>query len=360
LNIEGLFTRISKRLKYQYSNFLRIKVPHKIVIIESDDWGLERCINPVGFERLCLKYPEPERTRWFYDSLETKYDLDRLFGLLESYAGSFRNKPIITGNFITHNIDYSINTALQFKGISENHQLPKESYLEGIDKKLLFPQLHGYSHYNTTELNKYFSDSNGREDFMNGFFVAVNTTRGNTGRFHGEYSNMNLNFKSEISTARLEFKKAFNFSSLSVIPCTFILDDEVQQYLEESDIKIIQGANRLTDSNGTKRNLPLLRLQRNVFYNIRNARLDIHPDYEKFANVDLLIKSMETAFEYQKPCVIDFHRVNFVSEYSREWSDKCLNSFNLFFKYCRRHPDLVFMNTVEFHNYVKNGCRLEY
>jgi hypothetical protein len=184
--------------------------------------------------------------------------------------------------------------------------------------------------------------------------------RGNLRKFHGEYSTRNLNFEEEHLLAREEFRKVFDFESQSVIPCTFILDKAIQECLIESGIKIIQGANRLIDINDKKRYLPMLRMKQDVLYNARNARLDVHPDYEKFANVNLLIQCMEEAFESSQPCVIDFHRVNFVSKYSREWSDNCLFDLNTFFKYCSsKHPDIIFMNTVEFYEYLLNGNTLD-
>ncbi len=331
------------------------------MIIESDDWGLERCTNEEGFANLCKKYPESIRTRWFYDSLETNYDLDRLFGLLESHSDNFIKKPTITGNFITFNVDYTTLDKLNLKGISQNNELPREAYLEAISKKIFYPQLHGYSNYNNNELSNYFLDKDGYEDFLNGFFVAINTTRGNTKKFHGEYSDENLNFQREIKLAQIEFNNVFGFDSISVIPCTFVLDKSAQENLINNNFKIIQGANRLRDSRHRKRHLPVLRFKRGVLYNLRNARLDVHPDYEKFANTEMLERSMERAFKYRQPCVVDFHRVNFVSKYSQKWADNCLFELDKFFKYCRsKHPEIIFMNTVEFYKYLRNNCTLNF
>jgi hypothetical protein len=354
------FTKIFDRIRYRYNDFLRVNVPHKIVIIESDDWGMERCVSDEGFKRLCEKYPESQRTRWFYDSLETRYDLDRLFGLLDNYADSFLKKPLITGNFVTHNIDYTSKDKVRFKNISANEQIPGDLYAKAIREKMLFPQLHGYSHFNNGDLDQYLSEPGGREDFLNGFFLAITTVKKNTTRFHGEFSDINANFKEEFSRANNEFKKMFGFESLSIIPGTYILDRRVQKHLEVNGLKIIQGANRLIDRNKRRRHLPYLRIKEGVFYNVRNARLDVHPDYEHFANADFLIKKMEWCFTTQQPCVIDFHRVNFASRFSRQWADHGLEALNKFLYYCgAKHPDIVFMNTCEFHAYLLKQCKLE-
>lgn len=361
MNFETALKKISNRLRFEYGNLLRIKVPDKIVVIESDDWGLERCISEQGFSNLCKKYAEERRTRWFYDSIEITYDLDRLFGLLDQYSNSFVKKPIITGNFITHNIDYSKPESLHFKGITANKELPKESYDDAIRNKLLAPQLHGYSHYNNSGLMEYFYDPNGKEDFNNNFFLAITTTSGNTQKFHGEYANANLNFTTEFEIAQLEFERYFNMRSESIIPCTFILDKEIQEVILARGVKTIQGTNRLTDSNGKKRGLIAPRLSKGIFFNTRYSRLDVHPDYEKIANVDVLIHSMESTFKQNQPCIIDFHRVNFVSKYSQNWADNCLSQLNYFFNYCRlRHPDIIFMSTQELSKYLRNNLKLEY
>ena len=50
--------------------------------------------------------------------VETK-DLTLLFELIDSYRSSFNKPPIITANFITHNIDYNKSNDLSFVPLSQ-------------------------------------------------------------------------------------------------------------------------------------------------------------------------------------------------------------------------------------------------
>ena len=165
-------------LKY-LPHYLRKRFDEKYIIIESDDWGMERapCIGSLEWMR--KKYGEGNFTRWSTDSLETKEDLNLMFDLLESYRNKFEEPPVITANFITHNIDYSKNGNLDFipvsKGFNEYSEDVRSLYKEGIEKKYIFPQLHGYSHYNLKELEKYYGTSEGSESAEQKFLTARST-----------------------------------------------------------------------------------------------------------------------------------------------------------------------------------------
>ena len=96
-----------------YAPFIfRRRFKKKYIIIESDDWGL---IGPSSRESILFlgkKYGKDNFTRWTTDSIESTSDLELLFDLLDKYKNSFMSKPIITSNFITHNINYENTNAL--------------------------------------------------------------------------------------------------------------------------------------------------------------------------------------------------------------------------------------------------------
>ena len=63
----------------------------------------------------------------------------------------FESPPKITANFITHNIDYDKKTELSFTPLNQlliKNKILKKKYFEGIHGKIIYPQLHGYCHYN--------------------------------------------------------------------------------------------------------------------------------------------------------------------------------------------------------------------
>ena len=327
--------------------FLRRKFDEKIIIIESDDWGLERAMSNDSLEWMDKKFGKDKFSRWSHDALETGEDLNKLFDLLESFKGKFELPPVITANFITHNVDYSSPDELRFIPVSNGFNMGSEDvrslYRAGIKEKYIFPQLHGFSHYNLSGLTEYFNSDEGKEAFRNKFFVARSTIRGNLTFLHGEFSKENSEAH-KISEASEEFKNFFGFYSGSIIPPTFILDDNQIHFIKENNITLVQSSNRLTRSNKKRYRFPHFQKMRGLFWSVRNARLDIHPEYN-FKH-EQCMKSIETAFRYNSPAVIDFHRVNFAGKYKPEYRDETMKELKLLFNgIYKKWPEAKFIHT---------------
>ena len=107
------FFMLLKKLRY-LRRFLGKRVDKKYIIIESDDWGLERALTPECLLWMEKKFGRNNFTRWTTDSLESEEDLQLLFGVLDDFKNKFDSPPIITANFITHNIDYQSKSELKF------------------------------------------------------------------------------------------------------------------------------------------------------------------------------------------------------------------------------------------------------
>ena len=159
-------------------HYLRKRINEKFIIIESDDWGLERAITYDAITCLEKRHGKERLSRWTFDSLETPDDLDELYGVLEKYKSKFDLPPVITANFITHNIDYSSFDKLRFipisKGFNNDENKLMKLYKTGIENNFIFPQLHGYSHYNIFSMNEYFNTGEGKEAFEERFFSGKN------------------------------------------------------------------------------------------------------------------------------------------------------------------------------------------
>lgn len=327
--------------------FLRKKFKEKYIIIESDDWGLERALRSESVNKLKKKYGENKLSRWTLDSLETSEDLNELYDLLENYKNKFENHPVITANFITHNINYSDNENLNFIPISKGFNIESEDvrnlYKTGIKNNYIFPQLHGYSHYNLSELGKYFYTEEGKEAFVNKFLTGKSTIRGNFSFLQGEMSEENsetVKFKN----ASEEFNNLFGFYSKTFIPPTFIIDFKFIKLLKENNISLVQSSNRLIDSGKRRYKFPYFQKRKGLYWSVRNARLDPHPDYN-FNHEQCLI-SIEKSFENKSPAVIDFHRVNFAGRYNPEYRSRTMSELKLLFNNIYdKWPEVKFINT---------------
>ena len=325
-----------KKLKYYSPYFLRKRFREKYIIIESDDWGLERALTFDTIQWMKKKYGEENFSRWTLDSLETSEDLNLLFDLLEKYKNNFENPPVITANFITHNIDYSNPDRLKFiplsKGFNPETEDVRNLYMDGIKKGYIFPQLHGYSHYNNSYLAEYFNSPEGREAFNEKFFVAKSTIKSKIKTYiiepHGEMSNKNLNM-GLIGDANNEFKNFFGFKSKTFIPATFIFDLEYLKVVTEAGIRLLQGTNRFITSECIKYDFPYFRKRHGLFMSVRNSRLDPHKDYN--LNHEQCLDSIGKAMDNKIPAVIDFHRVNFAGKFDKKSRDTTLKELKLLF-----------------------------
>lgn len=330
-------------------HYLRKKFSEKLLMIESDDWGLERGINEHSIEWARKKYSQSDFTRWTLDALETVEDLDALYSVLEKHQDTYGNPPVVTANFITHNIDYDSRDELRFRpvsqGFSEGGSL-QEMYENGIARRLIFPQLHGYSHFDITALRKYFSTEEARESFDNKYLACCTTLRGRLAFLQGELSSANKEFNL-IKDAADVFEKTFGFRSLTIIPPTFILDGAVLQSLADAGIKLLQSSNRLVDSEKNRCRVPYFRIRKGFVWSVRNARLDPYPGYD-FGH-EQCIESVGKAFENKQPAVIDFHRVNFSGRFDPGYRERSLRELDtLIAKVLKKWPDVKFTNTQKF------------
>lgn len=340
-----------------YSRYLfyrRKKLKDKIIVIESDDWGLERASSAETIEWMSKKFGREKFSRWSLDSLETAEDMNSLFDLLENYRSKFFSPPVITANFITHNFDYSERSRICFRSISsqkgENSEDTerKNLYKTAIQRNYIYPQLHGYSHYNITEAEKYFETEEGKEAFDRKFFAARSTIKSNLAFLQGEMSRFNTeHFR--LKEASDEFTKYFGFRSVSFIPPAFIFDKSMTQTVRDCSIRLIQSANRLTDSSKRKQRFPYFNKSGGFFWSARNARLDPHPEY-KFYHEQCL-KSIEAAFKDNIPAVIDFHRVNIAGRFNPEYRETTLSELKkLLDGIYKNWSDVKFMHTEELNN----------
>lgn len=340
--------------KRKISFNLRKKIVKKYVIIESDDWGLERSKDDESLQTIINKYSPEKISRWTTDALETVEDMDLLYDLLDSFKNKFENPPVVTANFITHNIDYSSKNKLQFKPISEGYNFGSSNlfakYKEGFDKKYFIPQLHGFSHFNNKLIAQDFHSKNFSEDFAAGFALAQTTIVGNLRLYRGEC--FDPNFEANFKAATTVFEKTFGFYSKSFIPPNYLYDDKQNTILRQNHIELLQSSSHYLNENGDNSFRPFFRKKNKLLNSIRNARLDTHPDYNFLA--DNCIKQIEAGFLNKMPAIIDVHRVNFSGTYSPETRQRTIEELYKVLLYLyNNHPDTIFISSDAFINIIK-------
>lgn len=335
--------------------YLRKKTDAKLVVIESDDWGLQRATSNASLEWVASKYGKENFTRWTTDALETTEDLGLLFDLLKSYKNDFLYAPIITANYITHNFDYDSKDKLQLKPIEisikqENPEL-YQMVLSGMKDKVFHPQLHGYCHFNFALLQNYFNSEEGKEEYANDYFLAKSTIKSHLTYLEGESIKANSNFIDQLGKAQEVFFKTFGFYSESFIPPRHIIDRNLVRELGNYHIKFLQGGNVLLNSNSRRYYVPFYSKFLAQSWLARNCRLDSHRDYNFGA--DQCINKIEIAFRNKLPAVIDTHRVNYSGCFTPVERDKSLEELKKVLNYLKqKHPEVLFISSDKVMDYI--------
>jgi len=336
------------KYKRKLSFAFRRKINLKIVIIESDDWGMERAKNENCLNQIIEKYGKNNISRWTTDALETAEDMDILFDLLSNYKNKFDKKPKITANFITHNIDCSSHEKLVYKPISSGYNFDESSifdkYKEGIANDFFKPQLHGFSHFNTQLVKNEFYTNEFQENLNSGFAFAKTTIKKNLSLYRAEcfdpIFNQNFHQAAEV------FKTVFGFYSQSFIPPNYMFLNKLNPILHQNHIKTLQASSHFVDDKGNQSITPYYKFKDKILYTTRNARLDTHNDYNFLS--DNCIKQIEAAFLQQIPAIIDIHRVNFSGKYMPENRLKTIEELDKVLSYLyKKHPETIFISSDE-------------
>lgn len=348
------FSRRASGIVSRFNHLRRRRFDEKLIIIESDDWGLERAGNSEAIAWAKGKFGEDKFTRWTLDALESVEDLNLLYQVLSSVRNYKGDHPVITANFITHNVDYASHESLRFKPLTEGFNFAgeclKDKYKEGIERKLIFPQLHGYSHFNIGGLMDYFNTDEGREAFGMKYFTCRTTLRANLAFLQGEMSAANSHMH-RLREAVSVFNDYFGFRPKTVIPPAFILDREALAELASEGIKMLQSGNRLVNSKKEKYNIPYLREKEGFIWSYRNARLDPFPGYDFYHGVCL--ESIGRAFDSGVPAIIDFHRVNFAGTYASEYRERTIDELAKLLKgIVAKWPDAEFVHSQKLYEMI--------
>lgn len=334
------------RLSGSMSFRFRKRVTDRLIVIESDDWGMERARDSAGVAWAGHTFGRNRFSRWTTDALETPEDLELLFSVFNEAKFWFAQPPVLTANFITHNPTLGPQHELQFNPLSALPVSLLASYQVKIGEGVLIPQYHGFSHYNTTQLHEYALTKECREAEANGFMLARSTMKGDRNFLHGELTRHNKWAESQLTAGLSEFRAVFGFPSATLMPPTYMLDKELLPALAKAGIRYVQGGSHLRTSDHYRHFRFLLRSCRGMCWGVRNARLDPHPDYQ--ADHRSCLRAIEQAFTDQQPAVIDFHRVNFAGTHTPAYRDHTLTELRSLFRSIRdRWPDARFLSTTQ-------------
>jgi hypothetical protein len=353
----SLAKRIKRRL--QYEAHWRCSDP--VVVIESDDWGLERrpCFD------LVRQVGEP--TDWTHETTETAEDLENLVEVLGAHRDRFNRPACLTANFVMANPDYEATRKAAYERLFE---LPltvtlsdamKRAYQDAMKSQCLFPQYHGIRHYNGRALLRDIRENGGaRMLFDHGCATGISFTKGNVWRYHSEYADWSDNGSADarplatmVQSGMSHFEQMFGFRSKSTIPPHYVVSEAAFRVWKTAGIRYVQGANyqifagkggaKLIRSRYLGQRDPggLLLMGRNVKFEPRPGRRE---------TVERALGEARQMFAAQVPVIIDTHRINYTGRFRQQG----LASLSDLLKGLRKFNP-VFLTTAELAAAIEEG-----
>ena len=341
---------------------------HKIVVIESDDWGSIRMPSKGVYEKLLKAGIRVDRCPYNkYDSLASEEDLSALFEALSKFQDKNGNQPVITANSLVANPDFE---KIKNSGFCEYHFEPFTKTLEryhnhsgsfnlwqeGIEKKLFYPQFHGREHLNVKRWMKQLQKGSKETmlAFENQLFgISTNITTEKRKSYLAALDwdeESDLAYHKELLSKGLDlFEDLFKYRSASYIATNYTWHPDIEPELAIKGIRFIQGAG--TQSKPGLSGNTLIRHwlgQKNAFgqtYLTRNCGFE--PSLNETRDwVSSCIKEIEIAFFWKKPAVISSHRLNyigFIDESNRTRNLKYLE--NLLKTIVSKWPEVEFLTS---------------
>ncbi len=339
----------------------------KLLVIESDDWGMIRMASKEAYNRFFQKgFPVDRCAYNSNDALESNKDMEELFEVLYSVKDCNKNPAIITTNNIVANphfekIKASNFTNYFFEPFFETlqsypaHDKVYALHKEGIEKKMLKPQLHGREHINIINWLKALQQndkeaiaafdekmvtvskgksSNCKKEWLDGFSVSSNEEL--------------LLLDKTIEEASGLFEKAWGFRSASVIAPCYIWHSHTENTFLKNDITIVQGGRMQRepvlgqDRYKYKRHYTGQRNSIGQVYLVRNAEFE--PSSAPSQDwVSSCLKEIKNAFFWGKPAIISAHRLNFIGYINQQNREQNLKAFKtLLTKIVATWPEVEF------------------
>ena len=354
------------------------KTDRKIVVIESDDWGSVRMPNKKTYEKLCADGYK----LWLapfekFDTIASDKDFDKLFTLLTSFKDSNGRHPVFTANTITGNPDFlKIKKENfyeyyfeSFKETIENYgRSCIETWFEGINTGVFYPQFHGREHVNVFTWMDKLRDKKSDEFKVIDYRMAGVPHKNDIkiGNYHQVALNVDTkknkvrNFVEQSLKDGIDiFLNTFNYTPITFIAPAYTWDRSIEKILKKNSVSAFQG--------GRYQRVPCSRKQvkhftsekkNGITYLVRNAFFEPSTTlrYEnRNAFVDDLKNKTELAFKFKKPLIISSHRINYVGTIFEKNRDVNLDLLRRYLKWLLiKFPEVEFLTTVELLNHINN------
>lgn len=370
-----MLSNLKNRVRAHLINYKGWSTKRKIVVFESDDWGAIRLPDITKIEEYRKRYPYPKNPYLKYDSLASEEDLNVLFSLISDCKDNFGNHPKLTFNTVVANPDFKKIKESGFKQYYyepftetlkrfSNHSQSFNLWKNAIDEKLMYPQFHGREHVNVPlwleELR------NGNQELLDAFDLGTWSVPENKSSIINLQASLDWiderpkeYQEGYINEGLSLFEKIFGFKSITIIPNNFILGEQLHEVLKNNGIKVIQGMKYqklpFGEDNNQKRRIVGRFIgsenEQQIKYFVRNGQYEPTQMPANYDNVDGCLKEISNAFFWNKPAIINTHRLNYVGVYDQKTKDENIKNFRVLVKsIIKKWPNVEFMDSAELAN----------
>lgn len=343
----------------------------KIVVFESDDWGMIRMKSRKVYDQLEKEGLNIKKNIYNYDALESNDDLTLLFDVLDSVKDKNGNPAILTANNIVANPDFKKIKDSNFKQYHfepftktldryPNCDQVLKLYKEGLNRKIFKCQLHGREHLN---VDRWMSSLQKNDHFTRlAFDMGLATTFRKENKFTcrtdfldafgGDDNRVSQYWEAAIQDSVQFFRDIHGYAPTSFIAPCYTWATGLENILHQHGLKYLQGNrvqkipnNRYTK--GIQKKYHYLGQQNfnKQIYTVRNASFEV-AEKPKHDWVDSCLNEISLAFKYKKPAIISVHRLNFIGRISIYNRDNGLQQFQQLLKsILKKWSDVEFLSS---------------
>lgn len=349
----------------------------KIVVVESDDWGSIRMPSKSIYNTLLKQGLRVDKCLFSrYDSLESIDDLERLFAVLSSVRDKNGRGAVFTANCAMANPDFvKIKEAnyLQYfyETVSETYKKywgnddVLDLYKDGLRRQIWKPQLHGREHLNVFRWLKALQENDEitRLCFEQSHFSLTPVVSDKIkARFMDSFGNVSeeslLAEQKIIEEAVMMFKNRYGYAPQSFIAPCYVWRSELESVLKKNGVLFIQGAWNQQIPIGeapvavkNKRHYIGERNKNGQIYTVRNVVFE--PFLGGRNEIDKALRQIQIAFFWNKPAIINSHRINYVGSLDCRQRDKNLSLLSeLLHKIIELYPEIEFLSSDELGNLI--------
>jgi len=369
-----LIASLKYKLILAVKNMPGPRIPHKVVIIESDDHGSIRMPSEqVHQELLAAGVPVSPSRYHRFDTLENEADLGALFDVLQSVKDHTGRAAVFSPFVNVANPDFDRIRKEKFSAYyCEPFPVTMEKYgldsgrvmalwREGMSSGLFQPEYHGREHISFPLWMSLLQQGNRLllQAFDKGF-VSVSDIPGIPDvaqefrpAFYFDNPTVRPLLLASIADGVRMFRELFGYLPASFMPTNSLFPPDFESAVFAAGIPFLNvgHSNPYPDETGQIRQQRYTFRQRYVpgrlNYYIRNCAFE--PNDEGYRSVASTLQQVASAFQWGKAAIISTHRVNFAGGISERNRQEGLAELKKLLKaLVTRWPDVRFMGSGEF------------